>query len=162
MTAAAAAAAAAVGRTDTVLDTLILYTINTGLLTSVCSVLAFIFVIILPGNLIYAGISVAGTKLYAISVLAVLNSRRYISDRFMDDVLSFSLPDLAAPPHTGTDRSIVWDAPARRSACATVEVEGGSVGSVEMVMTFARAGDGAGAGAGAGGTAGDGAGQERV
>ncbi|KAL7278345.1 hypothetical protein ACG7TL_008321 [Trametes sanguinea] len=58
-------------RMNTVLDLLIAYTVNTGVLTSICSMLAFLFSIILPGNLIYAGVSIVGTKLYANSVLAV-------------------------------------------------------------------------------------------
>ncbi|KAH9884532.1 hypothetical protein C8Q73DRAFT_360994 [Cubamyces lactineus] len=58
-------------RTDTILDTLIKYTINTGLLTSIGGLLAFIFAIVLPGNLIYAGITIVGTKLYANSALAL-------------------------------------------------------------------------------------------
>ncbi|KAI0656150.1 hypothetical protein C8Q70DRAFT_1057010 [Cubamyces menziesii] len=49
-------------RTDTILDTLIKYTINTGLLTSISGLSAFIFAMILPGNLIYAGITIVGTK----------------------------------------------------------------------------------------------------
>ncbi|KAH9884531.1 hypothetical protein C8Q73DRAFT_818634 [Cubamyces lactineus] len=114
-------------RTDTILDTLIKYTINTGVLTSL---FAFIFAIILPGNLIYAGISIVGTKLYANSVLAVasvdhrLNSRRDLGNRFDDDFASASRP---TPPHdpgmspamsgtrqTGNDTSMAW-VPAQRS-----------------------------------------------
>ncbi|KAI0628253.1 hypothetical protein C8Q77DRAFT_464832 [Trametes polyzona] len=49
-------------RGDCLLDTLILYTINTGVLTSIFSILAFVFALVLPGNLIYAGISIVGTK----------------------------------------------------------------------------------------------------
>ncbi|KAH9884521.1 hypothetical protein C8Q73DRAFT_719533 [Cubamyces lactineus] len=72
-------------RSDAMIDILIIYTINTGLLTSIASCLAFVFILIIPGNLIYATISIVGAKLYANSVLAVLNSRRAIDNRFMDD-----------------------------------------------------------------------------
>ncbi|KAI0668081.1 hypothetical protein C8Q78DRAFT_1048282 [Trametes maxima] len=58
-------------RTNSVLDMLIIYTINTGLLTSITSILSFVFALILPGNLIYAGIGIVGAKIYANSVLAV-------------------------------------------------------------------------------------------
>ncbi|OSC99549.1 hypothetical protein PYCCODRAFT_1372907 [Trametes coccinea BRFM310] len=75
-------------RMNTVLDLLIAYTVNTGNAAQFCSS------IILPGNLIYAGVSIVGTKLYANSVLAVLNSRRYINERWMDDFASIHLPDL--------------------------------------------------------------------
>ncbi|KAJ3012059.1 hypothetical protein NUW54_g1983 [Trametes sanguinea] len=55
---------------------------------------ACVSAIILPGNLIYAGVSIVGTKLYANSVLAVLNSRQYINERWMDDFDSIHLPEL--------------------------------------------------------------------
>ncbi|KAI0656145.1 hypothetical protein C8Q70DRAFT_395455 [Cubamyces menziesii] len=59
--------------------------------------LAFIFAIVLPGNLIYAGFSIIGTKLYANSVLAVLNSRNSIINRVHvigDEAPSIDLPSL--------------------------------------------------------------------
>ncbi|KAI0773043.1 hypothetical protein BD413DRAFT_310771 [Trametes elegans] len=71
-------------RTDSLIEVLIIYSINTGLLTSIFGLLCFIFAKILPGNLIYIGISVVGVKLYANSVLAVLNSRRALSDRMVE------------------------------------------------------------------------------
>ncbi|CDO71979.1 hypothetical protein BN946_scf184943.g13 [Trametes cinnabarina] len=58
-------------RTNNILDTLIIYTINTGLLTSIVSVFAFVFALVIPGNLIYAAVSIVGAKLYANSVLAL-------------------------------------------------------------------------------------------
>ncbi|KAI0668074.1 hypothetical protein C8Q78DRAFT_272278 [Trametes maxima] len=78
-------------RSDSVVYTLIIYTINTGLLTSIMSVAAFIFALILPGNMIYATFSVIGAKLCANSVLAVLNSRNAIKDRFVDDFTSVDI-----------------------------------------------------------------------
>ncbi|KAI0636135.1 hypothetical protein C8Q77DRAFT_621556 [Trametes polyzona] len=63
-------------RTDSLIDLLIIYAINTGLLTGIFSFLSFIFAIVAPGNLIYAGFNLLATKLYANSLLAVLNSRK--------------------------------------------------------------------------------------
>ncbi|KAH9884527.1 hypothetical protein C8Q73DRAFT_796234 [Cubamyces lactineus] len=77
--------------TRTVLNTLIIYTINTGLLTSIVSFFAFLFAIVLRGNFIYAGVSIVGAKLYANSVLALLNSRRYLNNRLQDDFSSVSM-----------------------------------------------------------------------
>ncbi|KAI8970728.1 hypothetical protein BD414DRAFT_540744 [Trametes punicea] len=88
-------------RTNSILDVLIIYTINTGLLTSIVSLLAFLFALVLPGNLIYAGVSIVGAKLYANSVLALLNSRRSIDNRFMDDFTTFSVPDLTSSTFGG-------------------------------------------------------------
>ncbi|KAL7278347.1 hypothetical protein ACG7TL_008323 [Trametes sanguinea] len=70
-------------RTDSLIEVLIIYSINTGLLTSIFGLLTFIFAIILPGNLIYLGIAVVGVKLYANSVLAVLNARKSLSNRVL-------------------------------------------------------------------------------
>ncbi|KAI0656156.1 hypothetical protein C8Q70DRAFT_396668 [Cubamyces menziesii] len=57
--------------TKSVLKTLIIYTINTGLLTSIVSFFAFLFAIVNRQTLVYAGISIVGAKLYANSVLAL-------------------------------------------------------------------------------------------
>ncbi|KAL7278344.1 hypothetical protein ACG7TL_008320 [Trametes sanguinea] len=100
-----------------ILDTLIVYTINTALLTSIVSVLAFAFGLVIPGNLIYASVSIIGVKLYANSVLALLNSRRSIDDKFMDDFTTFSIPDLQVAPGSraaghaprGESDTMIWD-----------------------------------------------------
>ncbi|OJT14665.1 hypothetical protein TRAPUB_8777, partial [Trametes pubescens] len=76
-------------RSNTILDILIKYTINTGLLTSV---LVFISAIVLPGDLVYAGVSIVGAKLYANSVLAVVNSRKSIGNKFFDDFTTQVVP----------------------------------------------------------------------
>ncbi|OSC99556.1 hypothetical protein PYCCODRAFT_809452 [Trametes coccinea BRFM310] len=104
-------------RTNSILDTLIVYTINTALLTSIVSVLAFAFGLVIPGNLIYASVSIIGVKLYANSVLALLNSRRSIDDKFMDDFTTFSIPDLQVAPGSraaghaprGESDTMIWD-----------------------------------------------------
>ncbi|KAI0350804.1 hypothetical protein OH77DRAFT_1007132 [Trametes cingulata] len=86
-------------RTDSLIEVLIIYSINTGLLTSIFGVLCFIFAIILPGNLVYIGISIVGVKLYANSVLAVLNSRRSLSDRMLSGFEAGSFePSLSLRP----------------------------------------------------------------
>ncbi|KAI0323984.1 hypothetical protein GY45DRAFT_1365298 [Cubamyces sp. BRFM 1775] len=64
-----------VRRTDSVVDVLILYAITTGLLTSVFNTLAFLFALIQANNLIYVGINIVASKLYATSLFAALNSR---------------------------------------------------------------------------------------
>ncbi|KAL1940999.1 hypothetical protein VTO73DRAFT_7635 [Trametes versicolor] len=93
-------------RSNTVLDILIKYTINTGLLTSIFSVLVFIFAIILPGNLVYAGVSIVGAKLYANSVLAVVNSRKSIGNKFFDDFTTQAVP---AQSRRDIEESMVWN-----------------------------------------------------
>ncbi|KAL7278343.1 hypothetical protein ACG7TL_008319 [Trametes sanguinea] len=121
-------------RTNSILDTLILYTVNTGLLTSIVSVFAFVFALVIPGNLIYAAISVVGAKLYANSVLALLNSRRSIDNRYMDDFTTFSVPDLNTPAksqaYRGGSDSLVWNV-RQVSTCMSQTT------SISQGMTFA-------------------------
>ncbi|KAI1792149.1 hypothetical protein LXA43DRAFT_362598 [Ganoderma leucocontextum] len=64
-----------VKRMDRILNTLILYTINTGLLTGTLDLLSFLFALIYPNNLIYAAFGIVATKMYANSLLAALNTR---------------------------------------------------------------------------------------
>ncbi|EIW52182.1 uncharacterized protein TRAVEDRAFT_75272 [Trametes versicolor FP-101664 SS1] len=85
-----------VKRTDTVIDTLVLYTVNTGLLTTIVSSLVFAFALAYPDNLIYGALSIPGVKLYSNSVLALLNSRRALSERMKQGLEDDS--DWARPP----------------------------------------------------------------
>ncbi|KAI0759571.1 hypothetical protein BD413DRAFT_271275 [Trametes elegans] len=71
-------------RTDSLIQTLIIYSINSGLITSIAGVISFVFALVLPGNMIYFAVGLIATKLYANSVLAVLNTRRFLSEQAMD------------------------------------------------------------------------------
>ncbi|KAI0738333.1 hypothetical protein C8Q80DRAFT_272210 [Daedaleopsis nitida] len=95
-------------RTDSTIEVLVLYTVNTGLLTSFFGLLVFIFAVILPGNFIYIGISIVGTKLYANSVLAVLNSRRALSNKMLQGFELSSIEATNGRPHTAIE---TWDVP---------------------------------------------------
>ncbi|KAI0706344.1 hypothetical protein C8Q76DRAFT_800793 [Earliella scabrosa] len=68
-------------RTDSVLDILTGYTINTGVLTGTASVVCLAFAVATPENLIYIGCNMATTMLYSNSTLAVLNSRRFLAQQ---------------------------------------------------------------------------------
>ncbi|KAI0788234.1 hypothetical protein C8Q74DRAFT_668293 [Fomes fomentarius] len=59
-----------VKRMDTVIDALMLYAVNTGMLTSIVNSLTFIFSLLLPKDLIYGAMGIVATKLYANSLLA--------------------------------------------------------------------------------------------
>ncbi|KAI0326124.1 hypothetical protein GY45DRAFT_1374223 [Cubamyces sp. BRFM 1775] len=72
-------------RTDSLIDVLIIYNINTGLLTGVFSVLSLVFAVVAPDNLIYSAFNLIATKCYANSLLAVLNSRGTLKDRIQGD-----------------------------------------------------------------------------
>ncbi|KAI0749999.1 hypothetical protein C8Q80DRAFT_1269786 [Daedaleopsis nitida] len=70
-----------VKRTDSMLDIMIMYSINTGLLTGVFNLLSLLFAYIRPGDLIYIGIGIPGTKMYANTLLAALNSRMSLKEK---------------------------------------------------------------------------------
>ncbi|TFK80431.1 hypothetical protein K466DRAFT_605339 [Polyporus arcularius HHB13444] len=73
-------------QTDSTIDVLVLYSINTGLITGYRELLLSlqrprISIRILPDDLIYAAVGVVGTKLYATTLLAALNSRQSLAAR---------------------------------------------------------------------------------
>ncbi|OSC98514.1 hypothetical protein PYCCODRAFT_1439206 [Trametes coccinea BRFM310] len=70
-------------KTDSIVDILMVYTINTGLSTSIMTFAALLCSILMRKNLVYSAILVVSTKMYANSLLAVLNSRRGILDKGM-------------------------------------------------------------------------------
>ncbi|PIL32471.1 hypothetical protein GSI_05174 [Ganoderma sinense ZZ0214-1] len=71
-----------VKRTDSVMDVLVLYTITTGLITSISVIALFLAVVIFPADVgVFTAISVIMTKFYANTLLAALNSRRSLNDR---------------------------------------------------------------------------------
>ncbi|KAI0654023.1 hypothetical protein C8Q70DRAFT_1058748 [Cubamyces menziesii] len=72
-------------RTDSLIDTLILYSICTGLITDLFGIITFILALVLPNDLIWVGVSLVTTKLYVNCVLAALNTRKSI---FPGDVYS--------------------------------------------------------------------------
>ncbi|KAL1949768.1 hypothetical protein VTO73DRAFT_8649 [Trametes versicolor] len=79
--------------TDSMIDVLIVYTINTATLPAyytpltwllalrLFSVLSLVFAVVFPNNLIYVALNMVSTRSYANSVLAVLNSRRSLVER---------------------------------------------------------------------------------
>ncbi|KAH9942134.1 uncharacterized protein BXZ73DRAFT_97559 [Epithele typhae] len=67
-------------QTDSMLNKLILYAINTGLLTTIFNLFALITAIAVPDTFIWIGIEIITMRLYTNSVLAVLNSRQSLKD----------------------------------------------------------------------------------
>ncbi|KAI0722369.1 hypothetical protein C8T65DRAFT_137478 [Cerioporus squamosus] len=86
-------------KTDSMVDILMLYSINTGLCTSLCTLGALVCAILMPKNLIFCGVYVVASKLYSNSLLAVLNSRRSILEYGMAYCDSASLGLQATTPH---------------------------------------------------------------
>ncbi|KAI0763311.1 hypothetical protein BD413DRAFT_583680 [Trametes elegans] len=107
----------AFGRTDSIIDGLITYSTNTGLLISVFNVLSLIFALILPDNLIYAGIMIVATNLYANSLLAVLNTRQVLAERAMDrfEPTSFRIEKASAHGRSRNSEAEQWHVPQVRT-----------------------------------------------
>ncbi|KAI0749972.1 hypothetical protein C8Q80DRAFT_1164904 [Daedaleopsis nitida] len=80
-------------RTDSMIATLILYAISTGLVTGLYNGVCFLTSVILPHDLIYLGTVIIGIRLYSNSLFAALNSRRTLSERHAGEIaLSDSSP----------------------------------------------------------------------
>jgi len=70
--------------TESMVNRLILFTINTGLLTSLCAVASLISLILSPKTLIYASFYFCIGRLYSNALLASLNARSVIRGRIND------------------------------------------------------------------------------
>ncbi|KAI0648832.1 hypothetical protein C8Q79DRAFT_1007414 [Trametes meyenii] len=79
-------------KTDSLIQSLVVYTFNSGLVTSISSTLAFIFALVEPDGFAYVTLgAIVAPKLYGTSVLAVLNARKFLADRAMDGFTTDSL-----------------------------------------------------------------------
>ncbi|KIK39353.1 hypothetical protein CY34DRAFT_339326 [Suillus luteus UH-Slu-Lm8-n1] len=63
--------------TDSLITKLMVYVINTGSLTSICSMIAMITCAVMPNNFIFLAVEFLVAKLYVNSFLALLNARYY-------------------------------------------------------------------------------------
>ncbi|KAF9001246.1 hypothetical protein BDZ89DRAFT_1146968 [Hymenopellis radicata] len=76
--------------TKNVVNSLIVYAINTCVLTTVCAVACFITFAIWPDEFIYIAIYFSLNKLYFNSLLANLNSREHLRQKFNTEPISMS------------------------------------------------------------------------
>ncbi|CDO76120.1 hypothetical protein BN946_scf184876.g13 [Trametes cinnabarina] len=66
-------------RTDSMLDIMIMYSVNTGLLTGVFNLLSMLFSFTQKQTLIWIAFGIVGAKMYGTTLLAALNSRQSIA-----------------------------------------------------------------------------------
>jgi hypothetical protein len=71
-------------KSDTLINRLIVYSVNTGTLTSVFSVAVLVAYNLMPDNLVFIALYFILSKLYANSCLATLNTRRFVHGRGTD------------------------------------------------------------------------------
>lgn len=82
-------------RSDGLINKLIAFTVNTGLLTSICAICSLVAIAVLPTAFIYVAFFFLMGRLHTNSLLATLNARKILRVRTVgDDVLSLSLQDL--------------------------------------------------------------------
>ncbi|KAF8165087.1 hypothetical protein B0H34DRAFT_222439 [Crassisporium funariophilum] len=83
-------------KSDTMISRLIMFTVSTGLLTSVCAVASLVSILVWGQTLIYVAFYFSLGRLYSNSVLATLNARQTIRGLGEDsDELSFSLQGIS-------------------------------------------------------------------
>lgn len=92
-------------RTDSLVTTLLVYAVNTGLLTSVCATACFITYTVWPQDFIFMGIYFSLGKMYLNAMLASLNARDMLLGRKFQinqtsGVIS-TVPDTGTPPGVG-------------------------------------------------------------
>ncbi|KAG2151879.1 hypothetical protein BD769DRAFT_1562596 [Suillus cothurnatus] len=85
-------------RSDTLITKLMVFSINTGLLTSVCAVMSLISTLAWPDTFIYIAFYFCLGRLYCNSLLATLNARKSIRNHSCDEHMELSLQ--GAQKHT--------------------------------------------------------------
>jgi len=81
-------------QTDSLVNVLMVYTINTGVMTSVVAILCLVLFAIMPHNYIFLALFFNLSKLYLNALLATLNARTSLRDQ-MDVVSSIQLAGIA-------------------------------------------------------------------
>jgi len=71
-------------QSDSLINRLILYSVNNGFITSACSITVLILYNLMPNNFIFMGFYFVLSKLYANSCLATLNTRRFVRGKGTD------------------------------------------------------------------------------
>ncbi|KAJ8596451.1 hypothetical protein M405DRAFT_166863 [Rhizopogon salebrosus TDB-379] len=94
-------------RSDTMISKLILFSINTGLLTSVCAVLSLISITVWPNTFIYIAFYFCLGRLYCNSLLATLNARKSLRGDSRDENMSLSLQGIQKSTNSvGTSQKV--------------------------------------------------------
>jgi len=78
-------------RSETVLESLIQYFIGSGLITSFAAILVIILYVAQPNTLLYLGMELSVTRLYANSLLAMFNARHQLRER-LEETMELKLP----------------------------------------------------------------------
>ncbi|KAI0946477.1 hypothetical protein AcW1_009927 [Taiwanofungus camphoratus] len=97
-------------RTDSILRVLMLYTINTGVLTSLCAISCLVAYATMPDNYVFIAMYFVLSKLFLNSLLATLNARDHLRKMYTGgvDSISFSMAtsDVVASHVAGDDKFV--------------------------------------------------------
>ncbi|EAU86926.2 hypothetical protein CC1G_09783 [Coprinopsis cinerea okayama7 len=85
-------------KTDGLIKTLMLYTINTGLIVAIDAALGMILYVVMPRNFIFLGFYLLLSKLYLNSYLATMNARQDLRDKINEPV-SIHLSEIQSGSH---------------------------------------------------------------
>ncbi|KAH9925625.1 uncharacterized protein BXZ73DRAFT_103162 [Epithele typhae] len=132
--------------TDSVIDTLVMYTITTGSLTCIVNLCSFVMAIVRPRDLIFASIDIVGTKLYATSMMTAYVPTAVSPPSAPSDSVRTPLRSLAAhapsqpelPPHARPPSANAVDLNVLElSDVGAWTTSGGGAGDTRCTMTFA-------------------------
>ncbi|KAI0653876.1 hypothetical protein C8Q70DRAFT_550990 [Cubamyces menziesii] len=87
--------------TDTLIDRLIIYAIERGLLTTICQIMHMILTVALPGHAFFLPFAMMESKLYANALLATLNVRNALSESEQNTV-ELTIPNFRATTTSDT------------------------------------------------------------
>ncbi|TDL25586.1 hypothetical protein BD410DRAFT_800977 [Rickenella mellea] len=81
-------------RTDSIINNLMLYSLTTGLLTSIFAIVNLVTFLTMPGNMVNISVSLFLGKLYSNSLMTILNSRAETRAKFAGNDGTVHLTDL--------------------------------------------------------------------
>ncbi|KAL7284499.1 hypothetical protein ACG7TL_001790 [Trametes sanguinea] len=90
-----------VKRTDSMIDVMIMYSVNTGFLTGVFNLLSMLFSFTQKTNLIWIAFGIIGAKMYGTTLLAALNSRQSLAAHgrgISNETSPFGVSGISDPP----------------------------------------------------------------
>jgi len=107
-------------RSDTMINKLMVFSINTGLLTSICAVASLISIAAWPGTFIYIAFYFCLGRLYCNSLLATLNARKSLrAGESRSDEMSLSLQGVQQK----TNQSVIGTPPSRAPNNIAIKID---------------------------------------
>ncbi|KAI8980102.1 hypothetical protein BD414DRAFT_110287 [Trametes punicea] len=122
---------------DRLINKLLFYTINTGLLTSLCAILSLITVLVSPTTSIYVMFYYIGAHLYSVSLLGSLNARTGLRAQAEERSRTTAVSQLAdllqrlSPRLRSVQPSHIWDCPTTPPMTIVVSIQRDTIITVD-------------------------------